>query len=69
MITVKKINEGKFLVTVEEGNSRTGHNVELDDEYYKKLTQGRITEEELKKNLLSSFLSANPENPFFPDLI
>jgi hypothetical protein len=49
MISVEKKKAGEFLVIVEEGNSRTKHNVELDDEYYQKLTQGRITEEELIK--------------------
>ncbi|MBL7197436.1 MAG: hypothetical protein ISS47_05015 [Candidatus Omnitrophica bacterium] len=36
-----------FLVIVDEGNSKTEHTVTLDDEYYQKLTRGKITEEEL----------------------
>jgi len=49
MIEVKKKKEGEFLVIVDEGNSRTEHNVELDDEYYRVLTQGKIIKEELLK--------------------
>lgn len=49
MIEVKKKNAGEFLVIVEEGSSKTRHNVELDDEYYRKLTGGEITKEELIK--------------------
>ena len=49
MIEVKKKNAGQFLVIVDEGNSKTEHNVELDNEYYQKLTSGKITEGELIK--------------------
>lgn len=34
MIEVEKKNAGEFLVIVDEENSKTEHNVELDDEYY-----------------------------------
>jgi len=47
MIEVKKRNEQVFLVTIEEKNSRSEHEVTLDDSYYKKLTDGKITKEEL----------------------
>jgi len=47
MIKVKKKNEQVFLVTIEEENSRSEHEVTLDDSYYKKLTHGKITKEEL----------------------
>ncbi len=49
MIEVEKKNGGEFLVIVDEENSKTEHNVELDDEYYQNLTRGKITEEELIK--------------------
>jgi len=45
-IKVKKKNEEEFIVIVEEG-SKTKHNVILDNEYYLKLTGGRIKKEEL----------------------
>jgi hypothetical protein len=49
MIEVKKKNQQDFVVTVEEKGTRTEHNVTLDDEYWRDLTQGRITKEELIK--------------------
>ena len=42
----KKSQEG-FIVTVEERGSRTRHTVTLHNEYYEKLTHGKITKEEL----------------------
>ncbi len=49
MITIRKENDNKFLVTVEEGSSSTQHAVTLDDEYYRHLKVGEITREELIK--------------------
>ena len=47
MIEVEKKSTGGFLVIVDERGSKTEHNVELDSEYYQKLTRGKIGEEEL----------------------
>ena len=49
MIEVKRKSENEFTVIVEEDGSRTRHVVTLDNEYYEKLTQKKITEEELIK--------------------
>jgi hypothetical protein len=49
MIEVKKRNEQEFLVTVKEENSKSEHTVYLDNEYYHKLTDGKISGEELIK--------------------
>ena len=46
-IEVKRKSEGEFVVIVEEAGSRTRHVVTLDDEYYEKLTHGKITRKEL----------------------
>lgn len=67
-IEVKKEKNGEFLVTVVEGSSSSKHRVTLDDEYYNKLTKGKIGQEELikksfefllkhesKESILSSF--------------
>jgi len=67
-IDVKKEKEGEFLVTVIEGGSSSRHRVALDDEYYNRLTKGKIGKEELikksfefllkhesKESILSSF--------------
>jgi hypothetical protein len=47
MITIKKENEQEFLVTVEEKGSISNHAVSLDDDYYQKLTGGKMSKEEL----------------------
>ena len=49
MIKVTKKNVDNFLVIVDEGNSKTEHNVELDDECCQNLTSGKMTKEELIK--------------------
>lgn len=50
MIEVKKTNSDEFAVTVvEERGSKTEHTVTLDDDYYRDLTQGNMTKEELVK--------------------
>jgi hypothetical protein len=79
MITVNKITDNEFRVTVEEGNSRTEHRVTLVDSYYKRLTGGKITREELikksfeflleresKESILSRF-SLDLINRYFPE--
>ncbi len=49
MITIRKTNSDEFAVIVEERCGKTEHTVTLDDEYYRDLTQGKITKEELVK--------------------
>lgn len=61
MIKVKKKSEHKFIVTVEERKSRTQHTVSLDDEYYQKLTRGRMTKEELIRDSFEFLLEREPK--------
>lgn len=61
MIKVKKKSEHKFIVTVEERESRTQHTVSLDDEYYQKLTGGRMTKEELIRDSFEFLLEREPK--------
>ncbi len=49
MIEVEKENANEFLVIVDEKGSKTEYKVQLEDEYYQKLTKGNITKEELIK--------------------
>lgn len=49
MIEIKKKSDQEFLVSVEEEGSRTDHTVTLDDTYYRYLTNGEISREELIK--------------------
>jgi len=46
MITVDKIDEGTFMVTV-ESKSTTTHTVRIDQPYYERLTGGRVSAEKL----------------------
>lgn len=57
MIEVEKKNDREFLVIVDEKGSQTEHNVEVDDEYFKKLTRGKITKEELIKKSFEFLLN------------
>ena len=79
MIEVKRKSKNKYIVNVEEDGSRTRHVVTLDDEYYEKLTQKKITEEELikisfefllkresKESILSRF-NLKVINNYFPE--
>ncbi len=61
MIKVKKKNADRFLVIVDEENSKTEHAVELDDEYYQKLSGGKITKEELIKKSFGFLLEKEPK--------
>ena len=68
MIQVEPTGRSAYRVTVEEGGSRSQHTVTLKEGYYRKLTGGKITPEELirksfeflleresKESILSSF--------------
>ena len=61
MIEVKKKNADNFLVIVDEENSKTEHDVELDNEYYQKLSSGKITKEELIKKSFEFLLEREPK--------
>ncbi|MEA3492998.1 MAG: hypothetical protein U9R38_01280 [Candidatus Margulisiibacteriota bacterium] len=61
MIKVKKKDAAIFSVIVDEGNSKTEHDVELDNEYYQKLTGGKITKEELIKKSFGFLLGKEPK--------
>jgi len=49
MIEIKKKSDQEFMVSVEEGETRTDHTLTLDDAYYRYLTNGEISKEELIK--------------------
>lgn len=59
-ITVKKSAEQSYEVTVEAG-STTSHDVSLTDDYYQKLTGGRVTPETLIEKSFQ-FLLARESN-------
>lgn len=61
MIQVKKRNDNKFQVVVDEQNSATEHIVTIDDEYYQELTRGKISKEELIKKSFAFLLEREPK--------
>ena len=59
MITVKKINDTTFNVTV-EGRIRTTHEVTVSHSYYRQLTGERISCEALVKKSFEFLLEREP---------
>lgn len=53
--------EGPFLVVVTEGQTRSSHEVDLDDGYYRKLTEGRISPEDLLRRSFEFLLEREPK--------
>ena len=47
MINVEKKDDDHYTVTVNERGSETSHQVELDDKYYRKLSDGSISKADL----------------------
>lgn len=59
MITVKKISDTIYSVTV-EGNTRTTHEVTVSPSYYRKLTGARISCETLIQKSFQFLLEREP---------
>ena len=59
-ISIKQIKEDEYEVTVRE-NTTTQHTVTVSDSYYKKLTDGEISKEELLEKSFA-FLLARESN-------
>lgn len=56
MITVERKNGEKFEVTISEEDSSTIHMVNLEDDYYQALTEGKITKEDFIKRCFEFLL-------------
>ena len=56
MIRVERKDQNEFLVVVTERGSSTKHTVALDEDYYQKLTKGRISKEQLIEKSFSFLL-------------
>jgi len=61
MIKVKKENDQLFHVTVEEKDSTSEHTVNLEDTYYQKLTDGKISKEKLIRKSFDFLLEREPK--------
>jgi len=60
-IQVEKLTEGEFRVTVREGGSQTTHHVTLRQNYYDKLTGGKVAPEELVRRSFQFLLEREPK--------
>ncbi|GAH28257.1 unnamed protein product, partial [marine sediment metagenome] len=61
MIFVKKKNDKQFMVRVKEEDTAKDYSVTMDDDYYQKLTGGKITKEELIKKSFEFLLEREPK--------
>lgn len=61
MIDVKSRGGDSYLVAVEQGGSRSEHTVTLAQDYYNKLTGGRISPEELIRRSFEFLLKREPK--------
>lgn len=61
MIKVEKKDADQFLVVVQEEDSKTEHNVELDDQYYQIVTAANITKEDFIKKSFQFLLKREPK--------
>jgi len=60
-IQIEKLREGEFRVTIEEGGSRTTHQVTLTHDYYQRLTGGAVSQEELVRRSFEFLLEHEPK--------
>jgi hypothetical protein len=61
MVSVKKRDENHYTVTVREGGSETTHQVELDDKYYRKVTDGSVSKADLVRRSFEFLLAREPK--------
>ena len=61
MIQVQKKDDRIYTVIVQEGASHSQHTITLEDTYYKKLTGGKITPEELIHRSFEFLLAREPK--------
>lgn len=61
MIQVEKKNQTTFSVVVDEQGSRSQHTVSVEEDYYRKLTGGKITPEELVRKSFEFLLEREPK--------
>lgn len=60
-ISVKKSGDWKFVVGVGGGSNKTEHSVIVDEEYYKRLTNGSIEPSELVTKSFEFLLKREPK--------
>jgi hypothetical protein len=66
MVQVKRKGQGEFLVSIEEGGSRTEHIVRIDESYYQYLTNNQMSREELIEASFAFLLRKEPPESILP---
>jgi len=61
MINVKSTAEDTYVVTVQQGGTLSEHTVTVRKDYYRKLTGGKITPEELIRRSFEFLLEREPK--------
>jgi hypothetical protein len=61
MVSVKKRDEDHYTVTISEGGSETTHEVELDDAYYRKISDGSVSKADLVRRSFEFLLAREPK--------
>ena len=61
MIRVERLRANEFSVVVEACGSRTEHVVTLDEDYYQRLTGGRVSKERLIETSFEFLLQREPK--------
>lgn len=61
MIEIKKKNQNKFVVVVQEKGTQSEHLVTLDDAYYRLLTGGKGAKEDLIRKSFEFLLAKEPK--------
>ncbi len=56
MVTVEKVDENTFEVTVEDDRGSSHHTVTVDDSYHQRLTGGKVPKELLLKRSFNFLL-------------
>jgi len=67
VVKVQGRGRGEFLVSIEEGGSRTEHLVRVDDEYCRYLTENQMSKEELVKVSFAFLLQREPAESILPE--
>jgi hypothetical protein len=61
MISVQKKDDDHYTVTVSEGGSESTHQVELDDAYYRKISDGSVSKADLVRRSFEFLLAREPK--------
>ena len=61
MVEVERKTGKEFSVVVKEGDTKTEHIISLDDDYYKDLSQEKISKEALIKKSFEFLLKREPK--------